>query len=245
MGAAATAVAVAALYAAVPRPELLEKYTYSTAVYDRNGRLLHLGLSMDDKYRLRVSYRQIPPEAVKALLLYEDRYFFFHFGVNPLRAVKSALLMLVGARKQGASTITMQLARMVYGIDSSTLSGKFEQILRALQIEMFYSKQEILEAYFNLAPYGMNIEGIAAAAQIYFETVPEKLNRDQIMTLTVIPQNPSKRGPGSRDGKAEAVRAYQRLAKTWQKEYGDDGKSAAAGRQSSPAVCGAASGAAA
>ena len=227
LGAVVTVVVAAALYVAVPRPELLEKYTYSTAVYDCNGRLLHLGLSMDDKYRLRVSYRQIPPEAVKALLLYEDRYFFFHFGVNPLRTVKSALLMLAGARKQGASTITMQLARMVYGIDSSTLSGKFEQILRALQIEMFYSKQEILEAYFNLAPYGMNIEGIAAAAQIYFETVPEKLNRDQIMTLTVIPQNPSKRGLGRHDGKSEAVRAYQRLAKIWQKEYGDDGKSAA------------------
>ena len=70
LGAAAAAVAVAALYAAVPRPGTVGKiYLLHSRLLDRNGRLLHLGLSMDDKYRLRVSYRQIPPEAVKALLL--------------------------------------------------------------------------------------------------------------------------------------------------------------------------------
>lgn len=96
--------------------------------------------------------------------------------------------MLTGGRRQGASTLTMQVARIVYHIDSSSVSGKLLQIVRALQLEIFYSKDEILEAYFNLAPYGGNIEGIAAAAQVWFNTPVSRLNLPQILTLTVIPQ---------------------------------------------------------
>ena len=217
------AAAAAALFA---RPRLLEAYTYSTAVYDRQGRLMNIGLSMDEKYRLRTSFAQIPEAAVKALLLYEDRYFYYHPGVNPLRMAKAALLTAVGGRRQGASTITMQLARMVYHIDSSTVSGKIKQILRALQIELFYSKEEILEAYFNLAPYGRNIEGIGAASRIWFGVPPEKLTLRQILTLTVIPQNPSVRSLHRMRGQKEAERAFLRLADVWEETYGGGKKAA-------------------
>ena len=112
----------------------------------------HLGLSLDDKYRIRVPLREIPPAAREALLLYEDRWFYEHPGVNPVSMLRAVWQMLTGGRRQGASTLTMQVARIVYHIDSSSVSGKLLQIVRALQLEIFYSKDEILEAYFNLAP---------------------------------------------------------------------------------------------
>ena len=71
------------VFATVPRPDLYQKYSFSSAVYDRNGKLLKLSLSMDDKYRLFVPFEKIPETAKQALLLYEDRGFYYHPGVNP------------------------------------------------------------------------------------------------------------------------------------------------------------------
>ena len=73
-----------------------------------------------------------------------------------------------GPRHVGASTISMQVARMRYGINSKKLSGKIWQMIRALQLEAHYSKSQLLEAYLNLAPYGNNVEGAGAASLIYF-----------------------------------------------------------------------------
>ena len=208
-------IAIFLLLTTVPKPDIYSRYTFSSAVYDRNGKLLKLGLSMDDKYRLFVPYEDIPPAAEKSLLLYEDREFYHHFGVNPLSMAAAAVQMIGGGRKRGASTITMQLARIVYHIDSSSVIGKIEQVLRALQIEMFYSKKEILEAYFNLAPYGRNIEGIGAAALIYFNTPVNKLNLLQSVTLTVIPQNPNQRQLFTAQGRTENNTAAARLKQIW------------------------------
>lgn len=209
-------------YLATPKPKLLERYTYSTAVYDKDKKLLNLSLSMDDKYRLFLPYEQIPPKAIEALLLYEDRHFFYHFGINPLRTFKATVAMLFGSRKQGASTISMQLARIVYNINSSSIAGKFEQMARAVQIEMFYTKEEILEAYFNLAPYGQNIEGIAAASLIFFNSRAENLNIEQIVALTTVPQNPNKRNLGKDAGKHEVILASKRLKQTCLEEHKED-----------------------
>lgn len=203
----------------LPKAPLLENYSFATAVYDRHGRLLRLKLSHDDKYRLRVALNEIPETTKKALLLYEDRWFYYHPGIDPLRLGKALLQMAAGGRKQGASTITMQVARQIYHIDSSNLAGKFLQIIRALQLEMLYSKDEILEAYFNISPYGGNIEGIGAAALIYFGVGVEKLNLLQSMMLTVIPQNPSKRGLFSAKGVQRADQAAGRLKEAWKKAY--------------------------
>lgn len=203
------------------KPDLYEKYHFSSAVYDRNGKLLKLSLTMDDKYRLFVKYDQIPKEAVQALLLYEDRYFFYHFGINPLSVIRAVSAMLSGQRRLGASTITMQLARLVYHIDSSNSSGKFLQMLRAMQIELFYSKKKILEAYFNLAPYGGNIEGIGAASQIYFDVLPQNLKLEQILALSVIPQNPGKRSLLVNNGRQNIYDATRRLKDIWLEAYPD------------------------
>src|SRR5438094_9167448 len=87
----------------------------------------------------------------------------------------------------------MQLARLRYHLRTRALSGKLVQILRALELERHYSKAEILEAYLNLAPYGRNIEGVGAASQIYFGKTAAHLTRPESISLSVIPQSPTRR----------------------------------------------------
>ncbi|MFR6519809.1 MAG: transglycosylase domain-containing protein, partial [Bilophila wadsworthia] len=154
-----------------------------------------LGLSEDEKYRVRIRLNEVAPEMVRAVLLYEDRHFYRHPGVNPLSLLRASAGMLGGARRMGGSTITMQVARLRLGLSTTTLSGKFAQMARALQYEYHYGKGEILEAYFNLAPYGGNIEGVGAAARIYFRTTSGRLTRTESLALAVVPQNPVRRSP--------------------------------------------------
>jgi penicillin-binding protein 1C len=175
---------------------LLKPYPFSTAVYDREGHLLKLTLTQDEKYRLYTPLSQISKQLIEATLLQEDRYFYRHFGVNPLSLCKAFWQTYVlRSRRVGASTITMQLARLRFGVHSKKISGKFIQLFRALQLERHYSKAEILEAYLNLAPYGSNIEGVGAASLIYFNHSVAKLSLPEALTLSIIPQNPIKRMP--------------------------------------------------
>ena len=178
-----------------PKPPLLDGVPFSPLVLDRDGNLLRLGLSEDEKYRVRIRLNEVAPEMVRAVLLYEDRHFYRHPGVNPLSLLRASAGMLGGARRMGGSTITMQVARLRLGLSTTTLSGKFAQMARALQYEYHYGKGEILEAYFNLAPYGGNIEGVGAAARIYFRTTSGRLTRTESLALAVVPQNPVRRSP--------------------------------------------------
>lgn len=169
---------------------------YSQAVYDDHQHLLRLTLSQDAKYRLYTPLADISPQLIDATLLQEDQYFRWHAGVNPVSLYKAIIQTYIHAtRRVGASTITMQVARIRYHIHSKTLSGKCLQILRAIQLELHYSKNEILEAYLNLAPYGNNIEGVGAASEIYFGKNAHELSLPEALTLVVIPQNPCKRVP--------------------------------------------------
>lgn len=191
---AACAILAGALFFS-EKPDLFEKSSFGKAVLDRDGNILKIGLSSDEKYRLRASLDQIPDYAIKALTRYEDKYFYSHPGVNIFAIVRSVLNLASGARKTGASTLTMQVARMRGRLITNTISGKCRQIWDALRIERHYGKDEILEAYFNLASYGGNIEGIEAASRIYFNKPASRLTRMEIQALTVIPQNPTKRRP--------------------------------------------------
>src|SRR5882672_985832 len=152
----------------LPRPPLLDGISFSQCVRDRDGKLLRITLTSDQKFRIWTSLHDISPELIDATLRYEDKYFARHPGVNPFALLRSGFGLLRGETRTGASTITMQLARLRFHLQTRTLSGKLIQIARALELERHYSKSEILEAYLNLAPYGRNIEGIGAASQIYF-----------------------------------------------------------------------------
>jgi penicillin-binding protein 1C len=153
-----------------------------------------MSLSPDEKYRVYEPLGNIGPEAVRATLLQEDRFYNFHPGINPVAIVRSCWQLVSGSRTHsGASTISMQVARLRFHLQTRSLSGKLVQMYRAVQLERHYSKAQIMEAYLNLAPYGGNIEGIEAASEIYFGKPASKLTLVEAAALCVIPQNPIRR----------------------------------------------------
>jgi len=211
----------------IPKAPLCAGFGSSTAVHDRHGALLRLTLSADDRFRLWTPLERVSPQLIEAFLLYEDRHFRLHPGVNPAALGRAIWSTYVSReRRIGGSTITMQLARRLHGIDSSTVSGKLRQMGRALQLELLYTKDEILEAYLNLVPMGGNVEGVGAAAWIYFGKPASRLTLGQALALAVIPQNPGKRrGVGrcdddGRTASAELETARTALLETWTEAHG-------------------------
>lgn len=215
-----TALVVGAATFFAHRPPLLRDIAFARAVYDRHGTLLQLTLTPDEKYRLFTPLAAISPALRQAVLLHEDQHFYAHPGVNPLALLRATGTRLLGGRRMGASTITMQLARMTQGIDSRTLGGKLYQMLCALRLELHYNKDELLEAYLNRASYGYNIEGIGAASLIYYQTQPGLLTLPQALTLAVIPQSPARRRPiAGQTDKPALLAARNRLFARWQMVY--------------------------
>jgi penicillin-binding protein 1C len=206
-----------------PRPPLAARIPSSTAVVDVNGRLLRLTMSRDQQYRLWTPLDKVSPEFVSALLLHEDQHFYDHLGVNPVSLLRAATVTYGGGMRQGGSTITMQLARLLYGINTRTPSGKLEQMMLALGLELRYSKRELLEAHINLLPYGGDVQGVGAASLIYFGKRPDQLALNEALTLVLIPQAPSARSPlavggSSRDPHQEPASltaARRRLFAQW------------------------------
>ena len=202
-----------------PKAPLSAQAPSSVAVYDAQHRLLRLTLASDEQYRVWVPLEKIAPALVEGVLLYEDRWFHWHPGVNPWSLARAAWATAGGERRLGGSTLTMQLARRLYRLDSRSIPGKLVQIARALQLELFYTKREILEAYLNLAPYGGNVEGAAAASLIHFGKRAEKLTLAEALALAVIPQNPARRAP-HRDG---LTAARDRLYQAWLRQHPEAG----------------------
>jgi penicillin-binding protein 1C len=193
-GAIFFALGLAAVWLALPKPPLLEGVDFSTRVRDRNGHLLRVTLTADQKYRIWTPLREISPSLIDATVRFEDKYFGQHLGVNPVPLFRAAWnLARYGNPRAGASTITMQLARLRFHLHTRTLGGKFRQILCALELERHYSKDQILEAYLNLAPYGRNIEGAGAASEIYFGKTAARLSGPEAVALSLIPQSPTRR----------------------------------------------------
>lgn len=212
---------MAAIIYFLPLPPLFEGISYSRAVFDENRKLLRLTLAADEQYRLYTPLKSITRSLQEATLLQEDQYFRWHPGINPLSLLRAGWQTYAAKqRRVGASTITMQVARMRYNISSRTLSGKCWQMLRALQLEAHYSKDQILEAYLNLAPYGNNIQGVGAASLVYFGKEANVLSLPEALTLTVIPQNPGKRLPERGILKTARGKLYQR----WITLHPDDGQ---------------------
>jgi len=163
--------------------------------YDQEGALIDLLISKDQFYRMHIPFKQIPPLFIETFLVHEDKYFYQHFGVNPL-AIARATVDNVAAHRivSGGSTITMQLARMLER-RKRTLGAKLIESFRAIQLEIRFSKQEILAFYQAIAPYGGNIEGVQAAAFRYFNKPATELSIGEIALLVAIPKSPNQRRP--------------------------------------------------
>jgi penicillin-binding protein 1C len=190
----------------------------STRFYDRTGRLVQI---IPLEQGLRREYRpleEIPPELTAAFVYTEDARFYSHTGVDPSAAFR-ALVQNMAARRRvsGASTITMQLARLIAGSAGSApggLRGKILEAVNALRLEARLSKRDILELYLNSVPFGFQTEGVASAARNFFASELNMLSPAQIFCLTVIPRRPAAYNPitGTQAGLAAAQRLQARFA---------------------------------
>ena len=206
--------AILALLRLYPHAPLAERVPLSTAVWSADGELLRVTLASDDQYRLWTPLSQMSPVLADAFLLKEDRWFYWHPGVNPAALFRAGFRTYRGGKRQGGSTLSMQLARMLYGLKTKTAAGKIRQIVTALWIESRYSKHELLEAYLNLAPFGRNVQGVGAASRIFFGKPPDRVTLGDAMTLAVIPQSPATRaGHGFQPETLQKARG--RLAALW------------------------------
>ncbi|MDX2303739.1 MAG: penicillin-binding protein 1C [Microscillaceae bacterium] len=167
------------------------KVKYSQLILARDSTVLHTYLTPDEKWRLKTELYEIIPNLSKAIIYKEDKYFYYHFGINPVSVFRAFFNNIFHLKTtSGASTITMQVARLLEP-KSRSYGNKLWEMFRALQLEWQYSKAEILQMYLNLVPYGGNIEGVKSAALLYFDQMPNKLSLAQIVTLAIIPNRPT------------------------------------------------------
>ncbi|MFY0651435.1 MAG: penicillin-binding protein 1C [Cyclobacteriaceae bacterium] len=179
---------------------------YSTIIQTKDKQLLHTYLTTDEKWRMFTTLEEITPTLKRAILFKEDQYFYYHFGINPVSVLRAAFNNIFsGRRTSGASTITMQVARMIEPKERSYVN-KLIEVFRALQLEWIYSKEEILQMYLNLVPYGGNIEGVKSASLIYFEKMPDHLSLAEVTALSIIPNRPN----SLRIGKANQLIVQER-----------------------------------
>jgi len=189
-----------------PLPRVSE-IAVSTQVLDRNGHLLRAYATPEGRWRLPATVNDVDPRFISMLLAYEDKRFREHAGVDPL-AMARAVAQWIGHRQivSGASTLTMQVARLLEPRPERTLSAKLRQIVRAFEIERHMSKDEVLGLYLTLAPYGGNLEGVRAASLAYFGKEPKKLSLAEAALLVALPQSPELRRPDRSAGAARRAR---------------------------------------
>ena len=169
------------------RPEIPSK------IYDRNGELISELFTVK---REPVNFEDLPEDLINAVLAIEDSAFYAHGGIH-LKRVFGALMVNLRSRRieQGASTITMQLARTLFTGREKTYSRKMKEIWLALKIEKKYSKNEILTLYFNQIYFGHGAHGIQAASQFYFNKSIHDLTLAECALLAGLPQSPNRLSP--------------------------------------------------
>lgn len=187
--------------------DLGESHDLSTVVVDRDDRLLRAFTTDDGRWRLPVTVEDVDPRYLALLMAFEDRRFYDHGGVDGHAVVRAGLQAIKHRRLvSGASTLTMQVARLIERRHERTLRRKLRQMVRALQLEDRFSKREILNLYLRLAPFGGNIEGVRAATLAYFGKEPKRLSLGQAALLVALPQSPESRRPDRSHQRAKRAR---------------------------------------
>jgi penicillin-binding protein 1C len=204
VAAAAGFSATAYLISSLGPAPLGEGLAFSTLVVDRERRLLRPYTTPEGRWRLPATRESVDPRFLELLFAYEDRRFNAHHGVDPIALGRAVSQLLTNGRiVSGASTITMQVARLLEPRSERSFVAKLKQIVRAVEIERALSKDEILALYLSLAPYGGNLEGVRAASLAYFGKEPRRLTLGEAALLVALPQSPEQRRP---DRSTEAVR---------------------------------------
>ncbi len=179
-----------------PLPKPFFKVPYVTTLLAADGTLLSASIAEDQQWRFPPS-DTIPKKLSISMRLLEDEYFYQHPGVNPVSLIRAvAQNIREGEIVSGGSTITMQTVRMAFGNQPRTYSQKLIELIAAFKLELSSSKQDILKAYADYAPFGGNIVGIKAAARRYFGRSPHQLSWSEAATLAVLPNNPAAIFPG-------------------------------------------------
>ena len=175
---------------------------YSTVINAKDGTVLQAFLSSDEKWRMMAEPEDISPRLRTAILYKEDKYFYYHPGVNPIALIRAMTNNVFACTPDfRTSTITMQVARLLYP-KKRTYINKCVELFRAFQLELYYSKDEILRMYFELVPYG-GILKVKAAALLYYGRFPDKLSLGQLTTLAIIPNRPGSLRIGKKFGSVE------------------------------------------
>lgn len=189
-------------------PDPLFADPVSVVIEDRNGELLGAKIAKDEQWRFPHNIN-IPHKFKKAIIEFEDNRFYYHPGVDPA-AISRAIVQNVksGKIKSGASTISMQVVRLIRKGQSRTLWEKMIEAVWALRLELSYSKEEVLALYASNAPFGGNVVGLDAASWRYFGREPEKLSWAETALLAVLPNNPALVHPGRNREHLKAKRNF-------------------------------------
>ncbi|HXC56721.1 MAG TPA: penicillin-binding protein 1C [Rhizomicrobium sp.] len=177
-------------------PDMTRAVHVSPEVVDAKGTLLRAFLTDDGYWRMKTTVRDVSPRYLAMLKAYEDQRFEAHSGVDPLAILRAVFQFLTsGHIVSGGSTLTMQVARLLEPPKSRGIATKLFQMLRAIQLEERYSKDEILSLYLTLAPFGGNLEGVRAASLSYFGKDPSQIDLSEAALLVALPQSPVKQRP--------------------------------------------------
>ena len=180
----------------------------SAEVLDRNGQLLRAFTVADGRWRLKASLDGVDRDYLRLLVAYEDKRFYRHAGVDPRAVLRAGWQALRHGRVvSGASTLTMQVARLLEDGPTGDARGKLRQLRVALALERRLTKDQILTLYLNRAPFGANVEGVRAASLTWFGKPPRRLTPAQSAFLVALPQSPETRRPDRHPDAARDARA--------------------------------------
>lgn len=181
----------------LPYPELKEflNKPYSLRIYDRNGQIIQILTLPDGIRREHIPLNKIPKLTQKIFIKSEDKHFYFHYGIDPMAVIRSFYFNMKNKRiVSGASTITMQLSRLV-SPKQNNIKGKLYEAWNAIRIEAKLSKKRILELWLNSIPYGYRSIGISSACKSFFGKSLDELSTGETLALAVIPRRPEKYNP--------------------------------------------------
>jgi len=180
-------------YSATPAANqlVLRKIQQTSTIYDSSGKHVLYRLYGEENRRI-ITHSEIPEVVRQATIATEDSNFYHHIGIDPLAILRALRVNITNnSFRQGASTITQQLARSAFLTREQTIRRKILEVVFALKIERNYTKEQILDQYLNEVPYGANAYGIQVASQTYFGKAPSELTLDEAALLAALPKAPS------------------------------------------------------